>query len=134
MIAYRVLFTVMAALLIVGCGGGDPAAPATEAAAALRAQPKVQEEVSHQEAAAEQLMDLAESSQPRYFPGHQTTESSPPFLFRRYPETGLYLGVVVDLGTNYIYKGVYITGGRFGTLSDPRFVGMLSDFIADSSN
>jgi hypothetical protein len=105
--------------LLAGCGGAD------EGVAALPAARTVVN-VTPQEGA-RQLMDFGENVYPRYFPGHETTQSFPPFAFRYYPSTGVYLGVVVTSGTQYPLGGVYVMGGAFG--SAPLQVGQQNAFI-----
>src|SRR4249920_2633590 len=88
----------VALVLLAGCGGGGadesdgrmkPAAarPAAAAAATL--------------SAADQLMNVGEASFPQFFPAHKATQAFPPFQFRFYPETGIYLGVVVSADPAY---------------------------------
>jgi hypothetical protein len=95
------------------------AAPAQQLAAA--ASPVAPEE------AALQLLDLAESAYPGFFPGRQPTQTLSPFVFRHYPQTGVYLGVVVIPDLGYEYLGVYAMGGTFGP--QPTWVGPLVQFI-----
>jgi len=117
-IASGALALVMAGLL-AGCGGGDEG---------LAAQPAARAAVSvTPEEGARQLMDYAENVYPRYFPGHETTQSLAPFSFRYYPATGVYLGVVVSSGTPYPVGGVYVMGGPLG--SAPQQVGQRDSFI-----
>jgi hypothetical protein len=132
LIARKHFVALAVATLLAGCGGGsdsDAVTPQTvisslrAAAGALRA--------ASPEAAANQLMDLGESEYSQFFPSHQPTGSSPPFLYRFYPDAnqplgGTYLGVVVTAGTQFTLNGVYVMGGAFGT--EPQFVGLLSDF------
>jgi hypothetical protein len=77
-------------------------------------------------AAVEQLMAFAEQQYPDLFPAGPSTQSYTPFLYRHYPTTGIYLGVVVADGS-YTSAGVYVMGGAFGSV--PRSVGVLADFV-----
>ena len=137
------------AALLTACGGGAepgaadaaPAAnaPVAEAAAsalattaarrgalaAAAAGPAALVLVDPQ-AATEQLLDFAEASFPAYFPGHAPTQASSPFLFRHYPASGVYVGVVQDDGP-YARGGVYVMGGAFGAA--PVYAGLLADFV-----
>lgn len=56
----------------------------------------------------ERLLNWAENVYPEIFPTHQLTHSIEPWLFRYYPETGVYAGV--NLGDN----NVYVLGGPWG--------------------
>lgn len=76
---------------------------------------------------ARQLMDFAERSFPEHFPGHEATRASPPFLYRHYPLTGTYLGVVVSASGGYVVGDVHVMGGAFG--GQPLRVGRIEDFI-----
>ena len=51
------------------------------------------------------LFTWAESTYPQFFPGHQTTQSIEPWLYRYYADTGIYTGV------NKNDVGVYLLGG-----------------------
>lgn len=79
------------------------------------------------EEAALQLLDFAEVAYPAYFPSRQPTQVSSPFVFRYYPQTGIYLGIVVTSGLGYEYLGVYALGGPFG--ANPVWIGPLTQFI-----
>ncbi len=57
---------------------------------------------------AEAIMDAGEAQYPQYFPSHETTRWFDPYLYRFYPETGIYLGINED------EKAVYLLGGVFG--------------------
>lgn len=70
--------------------------------------------------AAEALLNFGEAQFPQYFPSRRWTQSLPPYLYRYYPETGIYLGVADGK--------VYVLGGEFG-MQSPTFVGALADFI-----
>jgi len=78
--------------------------------------------------ASRQLLDFGEARYPQYFPSHQPTQSYPPFLYRYYPETDIYLGVAVLDDMGFVSGNVYVKGGRFGNA--PTSVGKLADFIS----
>jgi len=129
--SHKHLIALAAAALLAGCGGGDPSAPdiSPEAArTALRAKALAVSATSVSTAeAARQLMDFAEGSiYASYFPGHPATQSLPPFLYRYYPSTGIYLGVAAGNNPNYP-DGVYVMGGAFG--ASPRRVGAVTDYV-----
>ena len=109
------LVAIALALLLPGCGGGgsDGIAPVSEALTApgrqaMHVQPQVPD--------ANALMDWAEIQYAGYFPSHQINRSFDIFLFRFYPETGIYLAVAG--------QDVYVlpAGGQ------PLRVGVLADF------
>ncbi|GAB4267478.1 MAG: hypothetical protein Kow0065_18070 [Methylomicrobium sp.] len=62
---------------------------------------------------AEEIMNRGQQIFPQFFPSSQTTQTLPPWLFRYYPETGVYLGI------NQNDAGVYLMGGVFG--NEPSF-------------
>ena len=70
------------------------------------------------DATADTLFDWAERTYPALFPGHSETLSSPPYLYRHYPATGIYIGVRTS--------DVYLMGGSFG--SQPIEVGTVASF------
>jgi hypothetical protein len=119
--------TAVLALLVSGlltsCGGGANGFADTEPE---RAAPMTAVAITPEEAA-RQLMDYGESVYPELFPGHETTQSLPPFVYRHYAATGTYLGVVIADGSGLALDGVYVKGGPFGDV--PRFVGQLTDFV-----
>jgi hypothetical protein len=67
------------------------------------------------------LMDWAEIRFPQYFPMHQQDLTAAPYIYRYYPETGVYLGV--DGNT------VRVLGGPFGFAAVT--VGTLAQFACD---
>lgn len=107
------------AMLIAGCGGGDPpqAVPAAREQAA-RAQ-------AAQRAAsldADALMDWAESFYPQFFPGHASTGTYDRYLYRQYTLPGgktNYLGLS---GGDIYVLGPDFNGGQLWQ------VGSLADF------
>ncbi|WP_293005716.1 hypothetical protein [Nitrosomonas sp.] len=70
----------------------------------------------------ETLLNWAENTYPDLFPSHQGTQSLNPWLYRFYPETGIYAGV--NVGDN----GAYVLGGPYG--SNPVRVAGLPELIA----
>lgn len=119
---------------LTGCGAGADSALSPQAtvsalrlqAAALAAEPEIAPDE-----AARQLMDFGEARYSVFFPGHPATQSFGPFVFRFYPETGIYLGVVISAGSGFVQNGVYVMGGAFG--SAPYFVGPLADIITPAN-
>lgn len=81
--------------------------------------------------AATQLLDFGERQYPQLFPGPAANQVFGPFIYRHYPSTGHYLGVVVQSDARYTLNGVYVMGGGFGP--EPRAVGRLTDYIAPRS-
>lgn len=127
------LLPVLCIAVLAGCGGGSDAEHATpqEAVAALRMRAlEVATQTVTPEEAARQLMDFGEAQYPQFFPSRQPTQSFPPFAYRHYAQTGVYLGVVVTAGQGYEYMGVYVMGGPFGDA--PAYVGPLASFITPS--
>ncbi len=136
----RHLAWAMAAMLTAACSGesdpeGESGTPlrvaerqALEASDTLRRRARALASAAVAPAeAARQLMDFAESQFPQFFPSHQATQSLSPFLFRHYPETGIYLGVAVTAGQGFEAMGVYVMGGAFG--QSPQYVGPLASLI-----
>ena len=76
-----------------------------------------------EETAALQLLDFGERSFPDLFPGRPATGRYEGYVYRYYPETGVYLGVRD--------RQVYVMGGSFG--STPLAVGPLMQFMTPSS-
>jgi hypothetical protein len=79
--------------------------------------------------AAELLLNTGESAYHSLFPVHKTTLTSGPFAYRYYPESGMYLGVVILPGSAYALNGVYLVGPGFGTLANPTYVGPLTNYV-----
>jgi hypothetical protein len=126
----------VAALVLSACGGGQEAPGATPDAVRLGAAlsragrastPTVQRlSVAPPSAlavdpldAANQLMDFAERSFAGYFPSHPANGLYEGYLYRYYPETGIYLAVKDG--------NVYVLGGSFG--NDIVLVGPLTQYI-----
>lgn len=68
--------------------------------------------------AATQVMDYGERAFPQYFPKHKQNATAAPYLYRYYPETGIYLGVADGK--------VYVLGGPWPEIT---YAGNLLDFI-----
>jgi hypothetical protein len=126
----RKFVLALTAILIAGCGGGSPEPEVFSAQAMAAARTSAATIASITPAqAAELLMDTAETAYPGFFPGHKTTQSFAPFAFRYYPETGMYLGVVIASNGAYTLNGVYLVGPGFGTLGNPAYVGLLTNYV-----
>lgn len=115
------LLSGAAAGLLAGCGGGgEDATSATQAAADTAALPMRAAAAAVDPAtAADQLMNFAERAYPLYFPSHEASVDLPPYRYRFYPATGVYLGVADGV--------VHVMGGTFG--GTPRAVGPLTAYI-----
>ncbi|MBK7352766.1 MAG: hypothetical protein IPI97_07645 [Nitrosomonas sp.] len=74
----------------------------------------------------ETLLNWAEKTFPHFFPSKQATHSTEPWLYRFYPETGIYAGVNKD------DINVYTLGGPWG--SNPTLIDSLSSLIAQINN
>ncbi|TXI29345.1 MAG: hypothetical protein E6Q60_04320 [Nitrosomonas oligotropha] len=75
----------------------------------------------------EKLLNWAEKTFPQFFPSPQATQNIEPWLFRYYPETGVYAGV------NKSDNAVYVLGGPWG--NNPTLIDTLANLISqvDSS-
>ncbi len=74
----------------------------------------------------EVLLNWAENNYPQYFPSHQATQSVNPWLYRYYPETGIYAGV------NLTDNNVYVLGGPWG--DTPTVIDTLPNLFALASS
>jgi hypothetical protein len=119
---------LLAAALLAACGGGSPEPEAFSPQVMKAAAPQAATTVTLA-AAAELLLNTGESAYHSLFPVHKTTQTSGPFVYRYYPETGMYLGVVILPGSAYTLNGVYVVGPGFGTLANPTYVGPLTNFV-----
>lgn len=136
----RAILAMLLGCCLWSCGGGDAGPPTREALAAARAL-SGNAEVSGVDASiftrrralaaqtsavapndTEALFALAESSYRQYFPSHQSNQTFGGYLYRYYPETGIYLGIDDD-------ARVYVLGGVFGP--DVLFVGTISKFVKE---
>jgi hypothetical protein len=125
-----ILVACVAAAFTTACGGGDDTATAD----AQRAQGKAAAQQATSAQAATQVMDYAEAHYGSYFPSHQAdqqaTYDGTLFRFRYYPQTGIYLGVVLEAGPGYASGGVYALGGPFTSLF---YAGPLTNYVSVSS-
>lgn len=76
---------------------------------------------------AEILFNWAENNYSQYFPSHQVTQSSAPWLFRFYPETNIYAGV------NTMDNGVYVLGGPWGNIN-PMYIDSLPNLLLTAAS
>lgn len=145
------------AFALTACGGGGDsdaapqaaaapqamaaaaAGPSAQALSALRAEARPAAAATATATAADvteaarQLMDFAEVTFPQYMPPpHPETLVAEPFVYRYYPDSGVYLGVVTVPGLGYQMDGVYVMGGAFGW--EPVLVGSVHDFITPVSH
>lgn len=74
----------------------------------------------------EALLNWAEKTFSQFFPSKQATQSIEPWLYRFYPETGIYAGV------NKNDINVYTLGGPWG--NNPVLIDSLSNLIAQINN
>jgi hypothetical protein len=118
----KCLAAAMLAAILSGCGGGSEAPPAA-------GEPMRATRVTTSPEIAEQVLNAVEAAHPQYFPSRQATQSFAPFLYRYYPETRMYLGLVAQTSSFYTFNGVYAAGGPFGILDNPTRIGKLTDFI-----
>ncbi|SEM70501.1 hypothetical protein [Nitrosomonas marina] len=72
------------------------------------------------------VLNWAENTYPALFPGHKATQSIDPWLFRFYPETGIYAGVNVN------DNNVYVLGGPWNTATAVDTLPNLVSFIQNS--
>ncbi len=74
------------------------------------------------------LLNWAENNYSQYFPNHQVTQKIDPWIFRFYPDTGIYAGV--NRGDN----NVYVLGGPWG--NNPTLIDTLPNLmvLANSGN
>lgn len=70
----------------------------------------------------ETLLNWAENTYPQIFPSRQATQNLEPWLYRFYPETGVYAGV------NKTDQGVYVMGGQWG--NNPTYIDSLASMIS----
>jgi trimeric autotransporter adhesin len=126
----QVVLSLLCAVALFGCGGGNQVGVSAALAAAATLRVLSADLLAGSvtpEQAADQLMNFAEANFPVFFPAHKATLTSDPFVYRYYPETGTYLGVVIGSGSQYQLGGVYVLGGSFGAV--PSYVGPLTSFI-----
>jgi len=126
----RNFLLALAAVLLAGCGGGSPEAEAFSPQAMAAAQTSASAASVTPAAAADLLMNTAETAYGGLFPGHPATQTFGPFAFRYYASTGMYLGVVITSSGTYTTNGVYVVGNGFGTLASPKYVGLVTDFVS----
>ncbi|MEK7708812.1 MAG: hypothetical protein AAB376_03525 [Pseudomonadota bacterium] len=74
----------------------------------------------------ETLLNWAEKTYPAIFPSHQATQNIEPWLFRYYPEFGIYAGV------NKNDNSVYVLGGPWG--DNPTVIDTLASLINEIDN
>lgn len=135
-IVWRGRVALLLTLALAACGGGGnetaPAlasAPVADAGSPLgtasvmrpdrRAASVTLVPVTGKAVDAEALLNWAEATYPQFFPGHQATLFSSPYLYRYYAEKGNY--AAVD-GDNVVILGPLLTGGKIQS------VGRLADF------
>jgi hypothetical protein len=128
--AFKYLVALAIAGLVAGCGGGAEESPTLSPQRIKAAQaPMVSTSSVTPAAAAELLLTAAEAGYPAFFPGPQTTQFFGPFAFRYYPQTNMYLGVVIAADPQYTLNGIYVVGGGFGTLANPGYQGQVTSFV-----
>ncbi|AEJ02936.1 hypothetical protein Nit79A3_3202 [Nitrosomonas sp. Is79A3] len=74
----------------------------------------------------ETLLNWAENTYPTIFPSRQATQNIEPWLYRHYPESGIYAGV------NKNDNSVYVLGGPWG--NNPAVIDTLANLISQIEN
>ena len=74
----------------------------------------------------ETLLNWAEKTYPKIFQSHQATQNIEPWLYRYYPESGIYAGV------NKNDNSVYVLGGPWG--NNPTVIDTLASLINEINN
>lgn len=74
----------------------------------------------------ETVLNWAERNFPDLFPSHQITQSFENWLFRHYPETGIYAGIHTQEVAGYVM------GGAFG--NEPVRIGPLPELLQEVAN
>ena len=127
--ALKYILALAIAGLVAGCGGGSETPTLSPQRMKAAQAPMVSTASVSASAAAELLLTAAEAAFPAFFPGPQTTQFFGPFAFRYYPQTNMYLGVVISADAHYTLHGVYVVGNGFGTLDNPGYQGLMTSFI-----
>lgn len=113
--------------LLAGCGGGSDSSEGTARPVVnAAAQPSTTAIQAFEvpDADVERMLDDAEARYPLNFPSHQPTLTAPPFRYRYYADTGIYLGVATQPDMGYAVGGVYALSEVFGPT--PLHLGPLS--------
>ncbi|NRF67109.1 right-handed parallel beta-helix repeat-containing protein [Aquincola sp. S2] len=115
----RAIFVALAGALLGGCGGGGEIDRSTQQDNRQQVAQVPPQVPAPRKPDVETLLDWAEQAYPHLFPRHETTRSSPPYLYRHYPDTGNYVGVagetvavlgpvsngvVLDVGTLFDFR------------------------------
>ena len=128
--ALKYIVALAIAGLVAGCGGGSETPTLSPQRMKAAQAPMASTASVSASAAAELLLTAAEAAYPQFFPGPQTTQSFGSFAFRYYPQTNMYLGVVISADAHYTLHGVYVVGNGFGTLDNPGYQGLMTSFIS----
>ena len=128
--ALKYIVALAIAGLVAGCGGGSETPTLSSQQMKAAQAPMVSTASISASAAAELLLTAGEAAYPQLFPGPQTTQFFGPFAFRYYPQTNMYLGVVISADAHYTLHGVYVVGNGFGTLENPGYQGLITNFIS----
>ncbi|SER61267.1 hypothetical protein SAMN05421690_10446 [Nitrosomonas sp. Nm51] len=79
----------------------------------------------------ETVLNWAENTYPALFPGHKATQSINPWLFRFYPETGIYAGVNINDNNVYVLGGPWDSATVIDTL--PNLVSLVQNSGGNTS-
>ena len=118
------LAALSAAALLAACGGGGEPPEALRSGQAAKAMPELLggsrsgSSAAARVPTADELMDWAERQFPVFFSSHEASQASGALVYRFYPGTGIYLGV---LNGDVLALGP-VTGGQVANL------GRLADF------
>ncbi len=118
------LAALSAAALLAACGGGGEPPEAMRSGQAAKAMPELLggsrsgSSAAARVPTADELMDWAERQFTAFFPGHAASQASGALVYRFYPGTGIYLGV---LNGDVLALGP-VTGGQVANL------GRVADF------
>lgn len=119
------LLLALATVLLVSCGGGDPAPEAditpTPQADAAASAPTLEPYIT------DQLFVYAEKEYKDLFPGGSVNLFLGPWTYRYYPAVGYYVGIITTPLIGYTLGDVYVMGNEFG--NEPLNVGPVTRFF-----
>ncbi|MBH9577030.1 RCC1 domain-containing protein [Inhella proteolytica] len=106
----RAWLALAASLALSACGGGEEtpaeASPRIQSSSLIRSAAAAADSSVPPAEAARQLMNFGEQMFPAWFPGHASTQTFGPYLYRYYAESGNYLAVANGQ--------VFVSGTSFG--------------------